>query len=241
MRPARIRFSVRRMMLAVAVLGVATWVLSSYPTGWTHYVSGWCDAERALRRGKAVIYKLDGLFSVSSVIHCVDRDTGLPVQWFTVPSCGLAYNGECEWAKGYNDHVAQYVRWHGPPKNSFKPWENELFNLRRFFNDQSRTEAAKRLVAGKPGVVSPDGRYRVQPVAGLDERGVPNGSLWLDFSAGNVMLSDCFVRPFIGDSDLHWGPKGSPMVVVRSISGYGERYSAFDLGHRPTPVRRELV
>ena len=46
---------------------------------------------------------------------------------------------------------------------------------------------------------------------------------------GSVTLSELYVRLVRGESDLLWGPGGSRLAVIRSISEFGERYSAFDV------------
>jgi hypothetical protein len=225
MRRLRLRFTIRRMMFVVAVLGVASWTFARYPRNWTYYASGWWAAECELWRGEVTIYGTGGL--VVGDICNFDEETGLPVT--TVGSGCRSSEGDFERVNGHNDHVAQYIRWHGLPKNTLKPWEHELFNLARFFDDRSRTDVPKPLVAGGPALVSPDGKNSVRPVAGVKDDGSPSPSLKVVVSAGNVVLHESYGRWGKGDSDLLWGPEGSRFAVIRSISENTEHYVAYDL------------
>jgi len=45
----------------------------------------------------------------------------------------------------------------------------------------------------------------------------------------NDTLGEWCVRFLNGEFDLLWGPGDSRLAVIRSISEFGERYSAFDL------------
>ena len=70
---------------------------------------------------------------------------------------------------------------------------------------------------GGPVLVSPDGKNRVQPVAGKDVDGNPSDSLAVVISANNVVLDEQWIRSPKGVSDLLWGPPGSRFVVVRTL------------------------
>jgi len=222
------------MMIAVAVAGAGTWAFAQYKRGWTYYASGWWDAECELWQGKATIYGGCGGRIFLDDICCIDQDTGLPLSH--VLGC-VIYEGDRERVQGHNDHVAQYIRWHGLPKNTLKPWEEELFQLKRFFDVRWRTDAPKRLLAGGPAVVSPDGKNSVRLVAGVRKDGSPDDSLKVVIATGNVVLDDWYVF-FKGDSDLLWGPEGSRFVVIRSISEKSEHYQAYDL-RTGRPLREE--
>jgi hypothetical protein len=219
------RFTIRRMMIAVAIFGIGTWAFARYQGGWMSYAVGWWDAERELWRGEATIYALGGL-RMGDLCN-VDQDTGLPIDFV----CGCVIGaGDVERVQGHNDHIEQYIRWHGPPKNTLKPWEQELFNLKRSFDERTRTEVPNRLIAGGPVIVSPDGRNSVRPVAGVKDDGSPfDDSLKVVIAAGNVMLEDWYVRFEKGNTDLLWGPEGSRFAVIRSVSEKREHYAAYDL------------
>jgi hypothetical protein len=222
MRLPRIRFTIRWMMCLVAILAVASCAYARYQR-WTYYDSGWWEAESELWRGDVTIYAPSGYCSDD---ECnIDRATGLPI-------CRVGYYryyrvGDEQRTKGHNDHIAQYIRWHGVPKKTFKAWETELFNVERFFEGQSRIEAPKPLTAQSPELVSPDPTYRVRLVRDLSK---PDGGWWNIFiTAGDVVHHDSsFV---FGDPPFHlvWGPEGSRFAVIRSITSYGADYLAYDL------------
>jgi len=225
-RLPRLRFTISWMMIAVAALGVASWAFARYQR-WNDYDSGWWEAECELWRGEVTIYKSEGLTpgdicsKMRNHICRIDQDTGLPVE--RIGGC-LSEVGDDERTKGHNDHVAQYIRWHGLPKNTLKPWISELFNLARFFDDRSRIDVPKRLVPGGPALVSPDGRNSVRLVGGRR-----SDSLEVVITAGDVPLGNWYIRADMGDSDLLWGPEGSRFAVIRSITEYEEHYEAHDL------------
>jgi hypothetical protein len=213
----RARFTLRSTMIAVAIVGVASWAYVRYQH-WTYYDSGWWEAERELWRGDATIYGSAGLRRGD--LCDVDQDTGLPVQ---SPGCvaDLSYD---ERMKGHNDHIAQFIRWHGLPKNTLKPWEDELFNLAHFFDDNSKIEVPGHLDAGGPGLVSPDGRHRVRLVKDATAKDLQ----MVVITVGDKVVADWNVHTGVGAS-LQWGPRGSRFVVIRSITETGERYVAYDL------------
>jgi hypothetical protein len=221
MRRFRLRLGIKQMMVLVAVLGVATWGLARYQRDWINYARGWLEAEGELWQGNATVYDFGGFCGCG-----VDRDTGLPIHWVSARVRSVA---DHERVRGHNDHLAQYIGWHGLPKNSLKPWEGDLFDLKRFVNDHSRTEPPRSLLAGGPALRSPDGKYSVRPVAGVGDDGTPDGTLKIVIAAGNVVIAEPYVRFLRGESELIWGPDGSRLVVVRSTVVDREEYTANDL------------
>ena len=151
MRLPPLRFTTKRMMIAVAVAGVGTWALTEYQRNGTYYAAGWWDAELELWRGEASY-----LFGPSSGSAATTAVTSIGTRGFPVRglSCCVIRTSDSEWVKGHNDHIAQYIRWHGLPTNTFKPWERELFDLYRYFEVRSRTNVPTRLLADGPAVVS---------------------------------------------------------------------------------------
>ena len=149
------RFTVRRMMVAVAVLGVASWAFARYQR-WTVYDSGWWEAECDLWLGQAKIYGCAGL--MRGDICRIDEETGLLVDR---PGC-VSYPGYDQRMKGYNDRIAQYIQRHGLPGNTFKPWEKELSNL-----------ALLRCPVADPGAESANRRRAGVSLPRQDERHAP--------------------------------------------------------------------
>jgi hypothetical protein len=131
--------------------------------------------------------------------------------------------------KGHNDRIAQSIRWHGLPKNTLKQWEEVLFNLKRDFDDRSRMAAQARLLPDGPALVSHDGRNSVRLVEGRKDAPIPDNCRQIVIAAGNVVLQTWFAHFEKGNSDVLWGPKGSPFVVIRSVFEKKEHYAAFDL------------
>ena len=226
MRLPRMRFTLRSVMVAVAVSALACWAFARYER-WSEYDSGWWEAEREIWRGALSIYENSGLLGLDDI----DRRTGLPLNHvgFVEDVHSPMGQEKAEWVKGHNDHIAQFIRSHGLPRYSLKRWEKELFNLATYFDEQSRIETPKRLCAGGPGFVSPDGRNLVRAVAGRRSDGRWPDSLDLVISTGDVVLGVPYVRFGKGDSDFLWGPAGSRFVVVRSRSAGKEHYVACDL------------
>lgn len=225
MRLPRPRFTLRRLMIMVALLALGTWAFARFERSQIDYVAGWWDAECELWRGDASINSVGGCDLLRDICN-IDRDTGLP---FCRSGGCVIREGDLERMQGHNDHIEQYIRWHGLPRNTFKPWEDELFHLKQCFDHLSRADAPKRLYAGGPPMVSPDGMQSVQPVAVVKEDGSQGDSLKVVIASANVTLNDSYVRFGKEDSDLMWGPDGSRFVLIRSIFESTERYSAFDL------------
>jgi hypothetical protein len=226
MRLPRPRFCISQMMVAVAVLGIGIALVARYPRGWTYYARGWWDAECELWQDSATIYECGGHRDLFTDSCRIDRKTGLPLN--SLSGC-VRSEGESERVQGHNDRIAQHIRWHGLPKNTFKAWEYELFFLKRFFDDRSRTNALQRLVPGGLAFSSPDGRNTVRPVTGDKNDRTHHSSLKVIIAAESVVLDEWYVRFDVGDSDLLWGLEGSRFVVIRSTSDKTEHYRAFNL------------
>jgi hypothetical protein len=221
----RQRLIIRRMTLALAIVGVGAWAFAAYMQDATYYASGWWAAECELWRGEATIYT--GLLGFGLGDNCyIDRDTGLPIFGL---ACCTPRPGDGERVTGHNDHIAQYIRWHGLPKNTFKPWERELFDLYHFCDERSRVALPTKLLAGGPAVVSPDGRSSLRLVVDAKCAGIPEKHRRVVISAGKFVLREHYAHFEKGDSDLFWGPEGSRFAVVRSVFQKKEHYVAYDL------------
>src|SRR5947209_17516241 len=112
MRLPRPRFTLRRMMIMVAVLGIGTWAFARFERSERYYyAAGWWNAECELWQGKATIYTGGGL--LLGDICNVDQKTGLP--FHRGMGCVIR-EGDFERMQGHNDHIEQYIRWHGLPR-----------------------------------------------------------------------------------------------------------------------------
>jgi hypothetical protein len=166
-------------------------------------------------------------------IDMIDRETGLYHSGF-----GCVVDDEILGrVEGHNARIAEYIRDHGLPKNSFKPWEKELFGLKEYFEGRSRTDKPIRMTVDGPPARSPDGQFVVR----LVERpfkypGKRPTDDWLTKISPCLVVNDLddeanriyFPRE---DAELYWGPKGSWFAVLRSRSrrGNGMDYFAIDL------------
>jgi hypothetical protein len=225
MRRPRLQWTIRRTMIAVALVAMGVWAFAEYQRNGLYYAAGWWAAECELWRGEATIYRkfLEiGLGDTSNI----DRDTGLPIRGL---SCCKDVFGDSERVNGHNDHIAQFVRWNGLPRNTFKPWERELFDLYHYFDGRSLREVPLRLLVDGPAVVSPDGKQSVRLVQRAKDAVCPSDSRRVVIYAGNVVLHEHFAHFEKGDSELLWGPEGSRFAVIRSVCEKKENYVAYDL------------
>jgi len=186
---------------------------------------GRAEAETELDLGEATIWT-SGL-NVGTDFELLDRETGLCFRSF-----GCVVDDELAGRmEGHNKRIAEYVRGHGLPKYSFKPWEKELFGLKKYFEGRCRTQKPARLTAGGPAVVSPDGEYTVKLVTRLEHgsEGLKAKSTWIVVGEQEVELFTTWLS--MSDADFFWGPKGSGFAVLRSHNEVGalRDYMALDL------------
>jgi hypothetical protein len=217
------RLSIARAMAIIAVLGLSAGAFVHYQRNGSHYSAGWWEAEQELWQTSATIYQLGG-YRLGDICS-VDQETGLPVARIT--GC-MVEVGDEERLKGHNDHIDQYIHWHGLPSNTLKPWEQELFHLKRWFDDQSRNDRPKRLVGGTTAVIAPDGIHGVRPVQDVDLDGSPSEGLKIIVACKGVVVNQRYARVSKGESELLWGPKNAPFFVIRSVTQDCEEYCAFD-------------
>lgn len=228
------RVSIAKAMALVAVLGFGIGAVVHYQRNSSYYAAGWWEAERELWQGNATIYS--GGYRLPFGDFCnFDQDTGLPFR--PIYGCVME-EGDLERERGHNDHIAQYVRWHGLPRNTLKPWEKELFDLKHWFDGQSQIDPPTRLLAGGETVVSPNGTNSVRPVSVLKDDGTPSDALKVIVTAKKVIIDDCYARFFKGESELLWGPKGAPFFVIHSTTEFGDEFQAIDL-RTGRPLRQE--
>jgi hypothetical protein len=196
---------------------------------------GRAEAEAELESGEATIWTY-GL-NMSPFIERLDRETGLYYSSF-----GCVADAELvARVRGHNARVAEYVCDHGPPKNSLKPWEKELFGLKEYFESRCRTGAPTRLTVGGPAAVSPDTGYAVKLVKRPDKtlEGKPTESTWI--VVGDQDIESKRTGLWMKDAELVWGPKGSWFAVLRGArrTHGGQDYMALDL-RRVRTIRLEF-
>ncbi len=196
---------------------------------------GRAEADAELKSGGASVWTYG--HNLQLFFEPLDRETGLFYSSF-----GCVIDDELVGrVKGHNARIAEYVRDNGPPKNSLKPWEKELFGLKEYFESRCRTGAATRLTFGGPAAVSPDPGYAVKLVKRPDKtlEGKSTESTWI--VVGDQDIESKRTSLWMKDAELVWGPKGSWFAVLRGASRThdGQDYMALDL-RRVRTIRWEF-
>jgi hypothetical protein len=196
---------------------------------------GRAEAEEQLSLNEAEIWSY-GLVMFSDL---VDRKTGL---YFSSFGCSIDPElvGRVE---GHNARIAESIRDHGPPKNSFKPWEKELFGLAEYFESRSRIENPIRLTVGGPAARSPDGQFVVKLVKRLYKAPVEfkiEPAVLPCILVGEADTEANRILWSMEDSELAWGPKGSWFAVLKGRGKKGERMNCIAIDLRGIrPIREE--
>ncbi|MDB5350116.1 MAG: hypothetical protein JWN86_1363 [Planctomycetota bacterium] len=188
------------------------------------YKQGQDEADKELKDDRATIYT----FGLRSLFEHLDRDTGLPYEGIAGCEVDDEILGR---AAGHNDRMLEHIKKNGPPGYSFKRWEKELFDLKGFYEPQSRDGKVHRLSLGDPAMKSPDGGVTIRAVKRTftKDDGSLGDSLAVEITVDGVVKKPQTVFFDEGDSDFCWGPKGSNFAVVRS-RGKGEPwFMALDL------------
>jgi hypothetical protein len=198
------------------------------------FAKGRAEADAELSSGTASIWVYGN--PLRRLFEPLDRETGHYYSGF-----GCVVDGEIIGrVEGHNARIAEYIRQHGPPKNSFKPWEKELFGLKTYFEGRIRTERPTRLIVGGAAAVPPQGQDTVKLV---NRRDTPEArrteSTWV--VVGDQDIESKRTPLWMKDAELVWGPKGSWFAVLRgeSQSGNGKEYMALDL-RRARMIRFEF-
>ena len=199
------------------------------------YKKGIFEADKEWEAGEATIY-VYGTRELGEFIH---RNTGL--RYKAIAGCVADEAIEAR-AAGHNQRIKELITNRGLPKNSFKPWEKELFDLKSYYDVRIKTEKPFRLTVGGKAATSPDGKYEVR----LIKRPVnqPDGTT-VEFSSLVVVIDGNKegrqIRMLENEMDCIWGPKNSGFALVR-IS-YGKKdlseFKAVDL-IRGEPLRKEF-
>ncbi len=158
--------------------------------------------------------------------ECIDRETGL---YFSSFGCVID-DGIIGQVEGHNAKIMEYIRVHGSPRNSFKPWEKQLFGLKDYFENRCLSEKPIRMTVGDPAVPSPGGEFAVKLVNRPDmNNGRHVESLWI--TVGDKDIGSQRTALLLKDAEMIWGPKGSWFSVVRgkSLTGDHMDYMALDL------------
>ena len=93
------------------------------------YHAGRAEADEQLIAGKATLYTY-GLRRHDE-IEFLDRETGLPFE----PVAGCVVNETIHGrAAGHNDRIREFIAERGLPRNSFKRWEKDLFDLKGYYD-----------------------------------------------------------------------------------------------------------
>lgn len=189
------------------------------------YARGRAEAETALKEGRATLYT----YGLRNPFDNVDKDTGLIYEAIA----GCVVNDEILGrAAGYNEQVMQSIAKNGPPANSLKRWEKELFDLKSYFDDQKQKQQVAHLTAGSAGSKSPDGKHFIRAVPSnlKGEGGKPSTTVGLIMTINGVDRQQReFFRTDERSADVTWGPPGSSFVVISGRIGTSATYEAIDV------------
>jgi len=89
------------------------------------YRQGVMEANAELERGVATLYT----YGLRRDLSLFDRTTGLPL--LAIAGC-MVDDHTVRRAQGHNDTINRYIAQRGLPPNSFKPWEWELYHLKKY-------------------------------------------------------------------------------------------------------------
>jgi len=167
-------------------------------------------AEAELKEGRATLYT----YGLRMGFENLDRKTGLPYK--TIAGC-VVDSQIMGRASGHNDRISAYINTHGLPPNSFKEHEGALFDLKGFFDRESKAQEPSRLKAGDRALKSPDGKYSIRPVESSFRKddGSPGAMLNLVITGEVATHRSLPVFWDEGETDLLWGPRGSRFAVLR--------------------------
>jgi hypothetical protein len=188
------------------------------------YRQGVVEANVELERNVATLYT----YGLSRDLSLFDRTTGLPL----LPIAGCMVDDHTvRRAQGHNDTINRYIALRGLPPNSFKPWEWELYHLKKYYALKMKAETPARLVPGGPAVKSPAGKYAVRLVDRPHKRadGTLTPNLSIIVTVDNKDQEGLYAAS-AATIDFLWGPPGSGFIVVRTKAEDGFYwFSAVDL------------
>jgi hypothetical protein len=190
------------------------------------YKLGIAEAEKELKGGHPTLY-VCGLRT--GFLEHLDKETGLPYEVIAGCTVDDQILGR---ERGHDTTIRAHIKAHGLPESSFKKWEKELFNLKRYYDARVKTEKPISLAPNGPKQVSPDGKFTISPVPMTFEK--DDGTMAPVLGIIVATLGEKPVEKkelWPGDeTDFFWGPDGSRFIVMRCrASKTMDIYSAFDL------------
>ena len=174
------------------------------------FKKGALEAAQEIKKGVVTLYT----FGLQMSLEHLDKVTGLPIQ----PIAGCEIDNEILGrSAGHNEAVMEHVKLQGPPPNSFNRWSKDLFDLKEFFDRESKTVHPTPLKPGGRTLKSPDGRFTIRPVQTESKNddgtirhclGIVLGGETLNTTTEEIIWDE-------GETDLLWGPQGSRFAVIR--------------------------
>jgi hypothetical protein len=188
------------------------------------YKQGVGEAEQELKEGHPTLYA----FGLRMSVENVDRKTGLPFTFIAGCEVDDRILGR---EQGHDARIREHIKVHGLPASSFKKWEKELFDLKGFYNVQTKTAKSAPLAVGGPMHVSPDGKYTVAPIQMSFEKddGTISPILGIAVAAQGKKPAHEKILWAEDETDFLWGPAGSRFIVIRCRDKSADHYMAYDL------------
>jgi hypothetical protein len=225
MRLPRVRVNLRGAMIAVAVFASITAVVREAVFGESAaYKQGRREALAELAAGKATLYT----YGLRDFGEDVDRETGL--RYHPIAGC-LVDDAIVDRTNGHNEQILESIRTAGLPANSLKPWRDDLFNLRPFFETRARSGPPVGVNLDGPAAASPDGKYSIRRVRRTFQKddGSPGEGSAFVIVAGADTHPPLHIWGDEGEATLVWGDDASGFAVLRFRGDDGQNYVAVDL------------
>ena len=224
--PRKKRRRIRKIIITSAVLGVVYglfWFVGGHGILMA-YLEGRAHARSDIRNGKAVLRVMSCYSSPG-----MDPETGLTVYGTGYPAEPMKTS---YYVRGYNDQIRLHIRLNGLPWNSKKPWMGILFDLEKYWEEESRVRS--------PVVIIPNGEA-------IESRGcqisIVSEERTCNCCTGNMHFeASLLLRPTAGgqvfDRSVHlrgvrrieclWGPPESGFAVLNYIIEDGTFMWALD-------------
>ena len=198
------------------------------------YKQGRAEADRELNDQSATIYT----YGLGDLCENLDRETGLPYNGF-----GCVVDDKILGrTDGHNDRIMESIKANGLPKNSFKPWERELFGLKGYVESRRKHDKPETLTADGPALKSPDASYTIKPIVKQIERdGKVVKTLAIELSGNGRKPEEIWLFARADEkTELFWGPKESGFVVVAIRDSRYDQFEVLDL-RRGRMLRMEMI